>query len=210
LKKTLIILIFAFLSLTDFAQNITSSRAKELFGERFITAKEAGFPDSLEVPFTEDTIKYDFTSWLVPMSVKGVTQYRLIEARYAQNRDEKYDTLHLEDAEKLICLMLKVRPNFPDQDNMKSKQKYFYRTKEPATSKNGMKFRKTISYYNDQLLVVDLPVVAIAGVIEHDYISYLIENKESGLFLGFQPLPDDAPKFTEQGITILTLVYITP
>jgi len=100
MKKALSFLILLLLNLTNFAQNVTTARAKELFGERFISAKEAGITDSINIPFPEDKIRYDGVSWLVPILVDGVPQYQLIQARYLPNIYQKYDTLNLGDAEK--------------------------------------------------------------------------------------------------------------
>lgn len=208
MKKILSILILVLLSLTDFAQNITSLQAKELFGKRFISADEAGFPDSLKIPFQENEIRYNIETWLVPILIDGVPQYRLIQARYSPNQYEKYDTLNLGDAEKVIGLLNKVRPNFPNEDTVKTSQKYFFRTKESAPSKEGIEFRKTISYFNDKLLVVSLPSNSITGTMDPQYIMYMVENKGRNL-IGFEFLPDDAPKVTDQNITILTLVFLT-
>lgn len=109
----------------------------------------------------------------------------------------------------MIGLLNKVRPNFPNKDTVKTSLKYFFRTKEPAPSKEGLEHRKTVSCFNDKLLVVSLPSNSISGIMDPKYITYLVKNQDRSL-IGFDFLPDDAPKFTDQNIAILTLVFLTP
>lgn len=208
MKRSLWFLILLLLNLTNYAQNVTNTRAMEQYGERFIRAVEAGFPDSLEIPFSEDEIRYDHLSWLVPILVDGVPQYLMIQARYLPNTYLKNDTLNLAEAVKVIGLLSKVRPNFPNADSVKTSQKYFFRTKESAPSKDGIVFRKAISYFNDQLLVINFPDNTISGIMDPKSITYMVENKGRTL-MGFEILPAGVPKFTDQNIWILTLVSIT-
>lgn len=206
MRKILIFLMLGLLSFPGITQNVTNDRAKELFGYRYISPSEAGFPDNLEIPFSEEALKYDFLSWLVPMNIDGLVEYRLIRA-VSPNQNAQSDTLNLLDARKMICLLARIRPSFPNENGENEVFKYFFRVRDKTPSKFGMEFRKTIAQNDDLILIVNLPSLAQAGVLKSNYISYLINDIEGQSILGFETLPSSTPPMTERFISILTLTY---
>lgn len=195
-----------------FAQDITSSsRVKELFGARFISMQEAGFTDSLTIPFSEDMLRIDGTAWIVPMLVDGLPQYNLIQPEYSPAQHFNENVLNLADTEKMIQLLSKLRPNFPlEGDKVIKPFEYFYMTSDTASSKHNLNYRKTISLYKDQILVVNLPENANIGELNPEYISFFVLNKNGSQVFGIEGLPDGAPQIEKQNIKILRLVLLAP
>jgi len=196
------------LSFSGITQNITNSRAKELFGYRYISPREAGFSDNLEIPFSEEAIKDDFSSWYLPINLNGEIKYRrLLLTDEIQIPPEKSDTLSLLEAKKVICLLAKIRPSFPNESGINEPLKYFFRVKDERPSQSGLKFRPIIAYNNGMTLIVNLPSLAKAGVLKSNYISYLIKTNYGQDILGLAVLPNNMPPMTERFISILTLTY---
>jgi hypothetical protein len=205
MKKILLITTFLFSYLLSFTQNISEKRAKELFGYRFISGQEMGLSNKIDIPFTEEEIKYDFRSWLIPLNINGKPTYKLIQARYSLGPTEIGDTLSLTNAQEIIELLSKIRPSFPNEKGANQPFEHFFLTKDKAPIKSGLEMNKAISYNNKQMLVIDLPVNAKAGIMEGEYISYLVDN-----VLGLTTLPNNLKTDKEQYVQILTLVYLTP
>ncbi|MFZ2310388.1 MAG: hypothetical protein WAW11_02490 [Patescibacteria group bacterium] len=210
MKKILLITIFSFSFLLSFTQNISEQRAKELFGYRFISYQEAGFSNKIEIPFAEEEIKYDFRSWLIPLNIDGKPTYKLIQARYSLGPKEIGDTLSLTKAQEIIELLSRIRPSFPNEEGTNQPFEYFFLTKDKAPIKSGMEMSKAISYNNKQMLIIDLPINAKAGIMEANYISYLVDNRHGEGVLGLTTLPNNFKTTKEQYVHILALVYLTP
>ena len=219
--KKLVLIFVVFLSFSSFSQNVTNDQAKKILGNRFVTITEArkifpDLPEKLEIPYPAQKLQNDFTSWLVPVKIKGTPQYLLIQASYpldslVRNKEEinKCDTLELEEAGDIVYLLNKLRPNFPNRGSNKDSIKYFYRTKEPAPSKLSVKFKKALNYniYNDgDFLIVNLPDEMQAGSIDLSSIYYL-KNKNS---LGIIFLSNSLPPLEKHIISVLTLTYAKP
>jgi hypothetical protein len=107
-------------------------------------------------------------------------------------------------------LLNKIRPSFPNEEGENKPLEYFFLTKDQVPSKSNLRMCKAISYYNQQALIIDLPIDAKAGIMEANYISYLVDNQRGEGVLGLITLPNNFKTNEEQYIHILTLVYLTP
>jgi hypothetical protein len=188
--------------LKSFAQDeVTEIWATEQFGERFISAKEAGF-GNLNIPFTKSDLKYDRISWLIPIEIDGVPQYRMIQARYSPNESEKNDTLSLQDAEKVISVVNKTRRNFPNKEPFK-----FFRTKDLSFI-DGTVYRRTIVCDTLSYSVINLPAnisVVMKGKNSTSYIS----NVNGGIEISLD-FSEESRKEETKGYSVMTIVSLTP
>ena len=208
MKNWILMTFFLFLCLFGLTQNINEKKAKEIFGYRFISSKEAGFSKKLEINLNESDVKYDQLSWLIPLSISGVLQYALIQPRYSLDLvPEMYDTLSLIEAKEAIMLLTKIRPCFPNEEGMNKPYEYFYMTKEKSSIKSNLDFRKAISCDDKEIISVDLPENISSGVIESNMLSYLVKNEKMDNVLGFEVLPFDFGQKI-QYVYVLRLIYL--
>ncbi len=120
------------------------------FGKRFIPAVEAGF-EKIEIPFTQDDLKYDELSWIIPYENNRITEYHLIQALYSPNEYQENEPLSLSDAVKVIQVAQLTSRNFPD-----NKPYHYFRTPEKSIVK-GIENYKTIFCDSITYTIIDLP-----------------------------------------------------
>lgn len=188
--------------LKSFAQDyVDEVWAAQQFGERFISAKEAGF-EIIQIPFTKDDLKYDRLSWLIPIEIDGYPKYRLIQARYSPNESQKNDTLSLQEAEKVIRIINKTGRNFPNDKPFK-----YFRTKDRSFIQ-GAEYRRTIVCESRSYSVIDLPVnvsIVMKGKNSTSYISDI----EGGIVISMD-FKGESQKEDSKGYSVMTLVSLTP
>ena len=188
--------------LKSFAQDeVTEAWATEQFGERFISAKEGGF-GNLNIPFTKSDLKYDRMSWLIPIEIDGVPQYRLIQARYSPNESEKNDTLSLQDAEKVIRVVYKIGRNFPNKETYK-----FFRTKDLSFI-DGAVYHRTIVCDTLSYSVINLPANVSAVMKGKNSTSY-ISDVDGGIAISLD-FSEGSKKEEVKGYSVMTIVSLTP
>ena len=196
MKKILFILIFSYGCYLT-AQNT------DTFNERIISRYEANLPENLELySLAEDRIKYDPEIWQVPT----VNYDFLIQVKYPSILN---DTLDLETAKEVLTLLNKVRPNFPEKVGEPKIYKYFFRTKDYACNKLGLKFSKVIYCEGGKIFTISLPLTADIVTVGPDYISYLAETASGKIILSSEKAPKDFP-LKNDTIKILTLTSLKP
>jgi hypothetical protein len=201
MKKFGCVFVLLLFSIISFSQNITEVEARELLGERFITTSEAGYPDILDIPFSKENLLYDRISWLIPLNINGVLQYRLIQARYLADEYQNYDTLSLNEAEEVVRITNVSNRNFPNADSLK-----FFRTKNQAIDRNGLDFQKTLFCFGDSYDVVNLPCNTSIVLMENKNMTYIIDDQNKTIIsidIGNNDFTDSI-----QGVSVLTLVYL--
>jgi len=179
---------------------ISEEGAKAIFGDRFISASEAGFTEKIEIPFSMEILLYDRVSWLIPINIDGTPQYRLIQARYSPNEYKKTDTLCLSEAESVIRIIQKTGRNFPNNELYK-----FFRTKTLGHPKDGIEFLETIISSLDKYMIMDVPITASVVLMGKKSISYIHEYKNGNIAIninGYESINDFV------GYPIMTLVYL--
>jgi len=203
MKKLGFFLVFLFLVFVSSAQGITETRAKELFGERFISAKEAGLSQKIPLLFEEKDLKYDHMSWLIPISINGLPQYKLIQARYLPNDTENNDTLTLKDAEEVIRIVYNVNRNFPNEEPIK-----FFKTKDKGPSRNNLDYQKTIVCKKYNYEIIDIPErTSIVLKDNTNYISFLLFEDIDGSITIMAPENVEA-QGKIFGFSVMTLISI--
>lgn len=197
MKKILSILACLFFGWLSPAQKaITKSEG------RIILPYEVNLPDTLKNPFSEDKIRYNTEAWLVP----DTPQYLLIQAKHPSILN---DTLELEKAKELLTLLSKVRPNFPERSGQLKSYYYFFRTKDYAPSKLGLRFSKVIYCADGRIFEINLPLTADICDIVPGYISYLAETKKGKFIISSEATPDSFP-LKSGAAKILTLTSLKP
>lgn len=188
--------------LKSFAQDyVDEVWAAQQFGERFISAKEAGF-EIIQIPFTKDDLKYDRLSWLIPIEIDGYPKYRLIQARYSPNESPKNDTLSLQEAEKVIRIVTKTGRNFPNDEAFK-----FFRTKDRSFIE-GAVYLRTIVSEKGSYSIIDLPdnvSIVMKGKNSTSYIS----DVEGGIVISLD-FKEESQKEDSKGYSVMALVSLTP
>ena len=209
--KKMLVFLFVIINFSGFTQSVDTIQIKEFFKERFISLSEARIinkrlPETLLIPYSMEVLMNDFRSWLVPIIFEGVPRYILVKPIFSSDILEAgSDTLTTALAKKFIYLVKSARPDFPHRYGHKSPFTNFYRTKTFSPSKNGMLFKEAIAYniYNNGgFLTVGLPIVMEQGLIESNYISYVVGNNLGFVFL------KNSPDINERSILVLTLVYV--
>lgn len=186
--KKIKVLLFSLLLLVApkvFAQHYaTEAWMAENFGKRFISAKEIGW-GKLKIPFTEDELRHDKTSWIVPYK----DAYHLVQFRYIRNTFEANDTLLLQETKELVQIFIKTGRQFPSVDGI-----VFLKTGDLFID-DGIEYAKTIVLDKKGYRVIDLPVnvkIVIVGKDSNRYtyvsgiaggISISI-NADNGLYKG--------------------------
>lgn len=194
--------IFILSCLKSFAQDtITETWVAERYGKRFISAKEAGF-ENLKIPYTIQDLQYDKMSWLVPFEMDGKPQYRMIQARYSPNESEKNDTLSLQEAEKVIQIIIKAGRNFPNRESLK-----FFKTKD-LSYKDGEKCYKTIALSRESYSIIDLPVNVSIVLKEGDSTSY-VKDIAGGIEISLD-FSKKSKGEEMKGYCVMTLIRLTP
>lgn len=200
MKKIVFIAVFMLLTTLSFSQYVTEAEAKKLFGTRFVSTKEAGFTEDVNIPFSRENLKDDLVSWLIPLNIDGVPQYKLVQLRYALNEHKKTDTLCVKEAEEVVRVMNKVGRDFPTNESMR-----FFKTKTPGHSRNDMEFLKTVVCSLGKYEIIDVPKSAIIALANKKFISYVLEYKDGSINVDIGDTEDiDAIK----GYTIMTMVYV--
>jgi hypothetical protein len=157
MKKTIVFVCLCcliILGLQGFAQNkhcATSVWITEKFGERFISSAEAGFGE-LIIPFTEEELQYDDISWIMPLKIDGVLQYKLIQARYSLNQYERHDTLSLKEATEVIDVMKNAGRIFPGSNSVE-----FFLTKDKIKVNEKNTFYFALACRGNEYEVISLP-----------------------------------------------------
>lgn len=139
-RKLIVLGILLLISVSIFAQKVDENWLAEKFGPRFISAREAGFDQNLPIPFTEAELKYDRSSWIMPVNVNGIIKYCLIRALFVPNSYEKYDTLSLIGAEEVFHITSNTGRAFPNAERVR-----FFMTKDWVVSDNGLKYYYTLN-----------------------------------------------------------------
>jgi|GEM_PF-1816821 hypothetical protein len=199
------------------AQNVTIAQAKETLKSHFISLEEARtvFPDlplELKIPYTLRDLKNNKNSWLLPIPLDK-SRYYLIQANFECESSKpgwirNKDTLSLVAAKKVIMLLNKARLGFPNRVYSDQPYKYFFRTKTATASKYWTRYKKTVTYYNGEFLIINWPNSAEFGVVNDKCLNYLVRNKRGKeLQLGTENLPD-FPVVPQQSIYVLTLTYL--
>lgn len=200
MKKIVFTTVFLLLTTLGFAQSVTEAEAKELFGTRFVSTEEAGFTENVDIPFSRENLKDDFVSWLIPVNIDGVPQYKLVQLRYALNEHKKTDTLCIKDAEEVIRVMNKVGRDFPTNKSMR-----FFKTKTLGDSRHDMEFLKTIVCGSGKYEIIDVPKSAIIALADKKSISYVLEYKNGSISVD---IGDTENIDAIEGYTIMTMVYV--
>ena len=172
------VVIFAILFLFSggvFSQNkdlVTEAWAAEQLGQRFISAKDAGF-DNLEIPFARKDLLFDRKCFLAPIvDLNQITKYILVQARVLPNLYEKNDTLSLVEAEQLVSLMAKSNRNFPNNQELK-----LFKTRD-RFFKQGREYTKTIVSDGINYYVIDLPSNISVVVVDSNFISFIADEND--------------------------------
>ncbi|MCX6754662.1 MAG: hypothetical protein NTU81_02435 [Candidatus Nomurabacteria bacterium] len=200
MKKSIYVSVLLLLSLICFAQSVTEREAKELFGERFISTKEAGFTEKVSIPFSRENLQHDRVSWLIPINTDGVPKYKLVQARYVPNEQKKTDTLCIKDAEEVLRIMNKACRNFPTNEPLR-----FFKTKTHGDSREGVDFLKTIVCDFSNCKIIDIPQNAIIALANKNNISYVLEYKNGSISVD---IGSDDNIDAIKGYTIMTIVYV--
>lgn len=187
-----IVCFFAFIMLGSgpFAQNISKERAKEIFGNRFVPDNNVGFP------FTEQDCRCRSGTYVVVFD----GSYHLVQARYWPNLDEANDTLSL--TQTLVVLKALEKTSFPNEGIEKKPFRYFFRTKDSGATKGS---KKVVAYYDGTVIILDLPNMARSGVLEPNFLTYFMDDKNS---VGFAQLPKGVKIKEKYYVDILTLIYL--
>jgi len=159
MKKYLIFIVFCCLIILG--QQVLAQEKKcatpawvaEQFGERFISSLEIGYGD-LKIPFTEEELRYDNLSWLVPLEIEGTLQYKFIQARYSPNQYESYDTLSFQEAAEFIRIIQKADKlsKFPNREALK-----FFLTKDKMLDASGSVSFLSLACQGLDCMVINLP-----------------------------------------------------
>lgn len=151
MKKITLSFFFLLIYFLSFTQSVNEALAREMFGDRFISGQEAGF-ENLLIPFTEEDLRHDHVSWLIPLEVDGLPRYELIQARYLPPKYEKYDTLSFTETVELLRVISKTKRIFPDNEKIK-----FFLTKERSFSADNQESYLTFVGNENGYSVIDLP-----------------------------------------------------
>jgi hypothetical protein len=210
--KILFIFFLLFFSCATKVSAISSEQAREILQSHFIELTEVkkfypDIPDVLEVPFTKETLRKNKSAWMIPVKINSKFKYLLIRANFENEfcALKNIDTLDLKTATEFLIIIKELRPWFPDRAETDLPFKYFFRTDDRYNQK--INYKKAISYDGKNFIIVDWPDEVELGMMNKDYISYLIRNKK-GVEIQFEttPLPRDHPKTNEQqSVLVLTL-----
>jgi hypothetical protein len=159
-------------SFVGYSQNVTPAKAKEIFGERFIEANEAGFPLTPTINFCLEDIQFDRMSWIVPVNNAGIIKYELIQALYRENLQAENEILNMEEAEQVIKTVVKTNRNFPNDDSIR-----YFRTNSQIYVRDNSSFEKIIACYHDKYKVVELPANTTIVMMGKTTTSYYIEDE---------------------------------
>jgi hypothetical protein len=130
---------------------VSDAWATQQFGPRFVSAQEAGFKD-LKIPFSEAELRYDQTSWLIPLEIDGVIEYQLIQTLYSPNHYESYDTLSISEAKEVIRIINKTDRPFPNSEKVR-----FFLTKDKVTLNREITFHLILLCNGKDWSIVSLP-----------------------------------------------------
>lgn len=221
--KTKVILLFSLftLSISCYGQLADYSDASGIFGKKFISLNEIinVFPNTpteseFKIPFSIQTLQDNRGSWLMPIQINGVYKYFIISLNFENEISTKKflsanDTLSLEATKQVVKILSTLRPNFLNRIESETPYKYFFRTKTTADTRQGISYRKILSYANDNFLIIDWPNEVELGVVNKDYISYLTRNNKGvEIKLGLAILPENHPQIDYlQSIYVLTAFY---
>lgn len=201
---------------------VSYAQAKETLADHFISPDEARnvYPDlplEIKIPYSLTNLENNRNAWLLPIQINSVYKYFLIQENYgpevsSPNWINRRDTLYLSTAKKALLLLNKLGKDFPNRVGANIPYTYFFRTKDYAPEKYDMKCRKTITYANNDFLIINWPSDVEIGVINQKCIYYLAKNKRGvEVNLGKEFLPENAPLLPEQqSIYVLTLTYLKP
>lgn len=203
MKKIKVVLFSLLLLLAPkvFAQHYaTETWMAENFGKRFISAKEIGLGE-LKSPFTEDELRNDKTSWIVPYK----DAYHLVQFRFIRNTFEANDTLLLQETKELVQIFLKTGRQFPNIDGI-----VFLRTGDLYIS-DGIEYAKTIVLDKKGYRVIDLPTnvkIVIVGKESNRY-SY-VSDIAGGISISINA--DDSLNKGEElyGASVITPINLFP
>lgn len=213
--KTKIIFIFLllFFSSTLKVKAVSVQQAREILQNHFINLVEVKnfypeIPDTLEIPFSKEFLEKNKSAWLIPLKINSDFKYLLIRANFENEFCflKNIDTLDLKTASEFLRLIEKIKPCFPERFEANQPFKYFFRTSErDANKKNN--FKKAVSYYDKNFIIIAWPDEIELGRMNQDYISYLNKNDEGiEAQLETTPLPKNHPKVTtQQSVYVLTL-----
>jgi len=197
MKTILFIIAFLFFGGLSSAQKVVAK-----YEGRIILPYEVNLPDTLKNPFSEDRIRYSKEAWLIP----DTPQYLLIQVKYPSILN---DTLDLDSAQKIIMLLNKIRPNFPETSGRLRPYHYFFRTKDYVIGKYGLKFSKVIYCAGEQIFVMNLPLTADICDLVPGYVSYLAETENGQIIISSEPAPTGFP-LKSGSAKILTFTSLKP
>lgn len=206
MKKVMVLcfVVFILTGMKNKTVYVDGQWAVKNFGQRFISAKEVGLGD-LQIPFTEDELKYDKTSWLIPLKIKGAWDYYLVQYSYSENQFEKTDTLNLQEAECFVKAMTEAGRNLPSNEGF-----IFLKTSTKFLANDGTECLKTLSCNKDGTYsVVNLPKDVSVMLIGENSTSY-ISDIEEGISISFDMGNDLKSKAHLVGCAVTTLVRLTP
>jgi len=221
--KKLLLIFLLFSSLAGFTQSVTSEQAKKIFNDRFISLDEArkvfpNLPKTLSIPYSRTQLEGDYVSWLVPLMIKGVPKYLLVQASYpldnlVRDRKERVrtDTLRLSETKMALSLLKKLRPTFPNEAKFTSDSKYGFLSKDTDISKSGDKLKKSVildACSENELLTVSLPASIENCLLNPQSVSYILRNKNGESTFCLDLLPNSQLKVKDLNIIILTLTYL--
>lgn len=219
MKKVFFIFSLLSIFVSCYSQVVTEVQAKEVMGKHFISTLEAktiypNLANEISIPFSLEILKLNHHAWLVPLKVNGNSKYFLVKANFENEVSTKTfltqnDTLSLNEAKQAVKLISTLRPYSWERSESEIPYKYFFRTKSPAPTKQGIYYRKILAYDNNQFLVIEWPNSVEIGVVNKDYISYLTRDKRGReIKLGLVPLPDNHPEIEYlQSVYVLTMFY---
>ncbi len=190
-----VLFVFMAISLANFSQKVNADWLKKEFKERFISATVLGFPENTPIPFTEDDLRYDKVSWIIPYEANGVCIFKRVQARYSLNEVQENDTLSLDIAEKIMRTIQKSGRHFPDSKTVK-----FFITKNPSAQ---LGFKKSIACDGKFYSIIDLPKNAkIAS--DGNPPTYLTEDGEATILIALRGKGEKTEKLGD----VMTLVGI--
>ena len=194
--------LFILSGMTNIKSSVSENWAKEHFGKRFVSANEIGL-DSLPINFSKEELQYEKTAWLIPLKIKGILDYYLIQVAYAPNPFEQTDTLSLSEAENFIQEMAMAGRKLPENNGVS-----LLRTNTKVLL-NGTEYFKTLFCDKNGCSVINLGKDVSVVLRRGGYMSYIIDIKEGiNITLDMRDgIQESAPT---EGFPVATLVRLEP